>query len=44
MAGWIILGQDLSPRELIGCAFMFAAIVLAQLPMPEKKKGRIKNE
>lgn len=37
LAGWIILGQALSTRELLGCLFMFAAIVLAQLPMPKQR-------
>ena len=32
LAGWVLLGQGLSLRELSGCALMFAAIVLAQLP------------
>ena len=32
IAGWIILGQMLSGREILGCGVMFAAIVLAQLP------------
>ena len=32
IAGWVILGQALSPREIFGCVLMFAAIVLAQLP------------
>lgn len=32
LAGWIILGQSLRAKEIIGCALMFAAIVLAQLP------------
>ncbi len=32
LAGWILLGQTLSSRELAGCALMFAAIILAQLP------------
>ncbi len=32
LAGWAILGQKLSWRELAGCALMFAAIILAQLP------------
>lgn len=37
IAGWLILHQALSARELFGCALMFVAIVLAQIPMPEKK-------
>lgn len=32
LAGWIILGQQLSHREILGCVIMFAAILLAQLP------------
>ncbi len=32
LAGWLILGETLSVRELSGCALMFAAIILAQLP------------
>ena len=32
LAGWILLGQALSPRELAGCALVFAAIIIAQLP------------
>ncbi|MBR3752659.1 MAG: DMT family transporter [Ruminiclostridium sp.] len=32
LAGWIILGQSMSPREIMGCVLMFGAIILAQLP------------
>lgn len=32
LAGWLILGQKLSGRQLLGCAVMFGAILLAQLP------------
>ncbi len=32
LAGWLLLGQSLSARELIGCALMFAAIIFSQLP------------
>ena len=35
LAGWVLLGQKLSARELSGCVLMFTAIILAQLP--EKK-------
>lgn len=31
LAGWVLLGQALSVRELLGCALVFAAILLAQL-------------
>lgn len=36
LAGWVILGQQLSAREITGCVIMFAAIILAQLPQKEK--------
>lgn len=34
LAGWVLLGQGLSGRELVGCVLMAVAIVLAQLPAP----------
>ena len=37
--GWLILGDKLLPRELMGCALVFAAILLAQLP--GKKKAAV---
>ena len=36
LAGWVILHQKLSARELSGCVLMFAAIILAQLPSKKK--------
>lgn len=36
LAGWALLGQKLSGRQLLGCGVMFGAIVLAQLPGPKK--------
>lgn len=32
LAGWAVLGQRLSFRELFGCVMVFGAIMLAQLP------------
>lgn len=32
LAGFVLLGEVLSRKELFGCVLMFAAIVLAQLP------------
>ena len=37
--GWLLLGQSLSARELLGCAIMFAAIILSQLPERQRKAG-----
>ena len=36
LAGWIILGQKLTPREILGCVIIFVAIVLAQIPVNAK--------
>ncbi len=38
LAGWVILGQELSERELFGCALVFAAVILVQ--MPERKGSK----
>ena len=38
LAGWAILGQQLSSREILGCVLMFGAIILAQIPVGEKKR------
>ena len=35
LGGWLILHQSLSLREGFGCALIFAAVVLAQLPVEE---------
>lgn len=40
LAGWILLGQTLSLREALGCGIMLAAILLAQLPTPARKKQK----
>ncbi len=35
LAGWLLLGQKLSGKEILGCVIMFAAIILAQLPQKQ---------
>ena len=39
IGGWIVLGEKLSAKELIGCALVFIAIIVAQIPdfLNEKK-------
>lgn len=37
LAGWVLLGEQLSARELLGCALVFGAILLAQLPSKKKE-------
>ena len=42
IAGFVVLGQKMTTREIIGCAVMFLAIVLAQIPVKELKvKNRL---
>ena len=38
LAGWIVLNEVLSFKELFGCALIFAAICIAQLP--DQKEGK----
>jgi len=38
LGGFIFLGQKLTLREFLGCAVIFAAAVLAQLPVPPRRK------
>ena len=42
LAGCLLLGEELSGRELFGCVLMFAAIILAQLP--EKNSRHYSNQ
>lgn len=37
LAGWVLLNQKLSFREIMGCVLMFAAIILAQVNPKSKK-------
>jgi len=37
LAGWVILGDMLSLRELAGCVMMMGGIVLAQLPQKKRE-------
>lgn len=36
LAGWALLHETLSRKELVGCLFMFIAIILAQLPQKQR--------
>ena len=40
IAGALLLGERMSMRELGGCVLIFAAVVLAQLPVEELRKKR----
>ena len=40
IAGAILLGEQMSSRELLGCVIMFAAIILVQVPLPGERKDQ----
>lgn len=35
LAGWLILGEVMTAKELTGCVLVFAAVILAQIPLPQ---------
>ena len=37
IAGAVLLGEQMSFRELLGCAVMFAATILVQIPLPGER-------
>ena len=36
ITGWFVLSQFLSPRQILGCALIFVAILVAQIPAKDK--------
>ena len=40
IAGAVVLHQQMTAREYLGCVLMFVAVILAQIPMPQKKKAK----
>ncbi len=41
LAGWAILGERMNVRELSGCALVFAAVIFAQIRLPQM--GRVRS-
>lgn len=39
LSGWAVLGEHLSPRELLGSILMFLSIIFAQVEIKSKKKA-----
>lgn len=39
LTGWLILDEQLGGREIMGCVLIFAAILLAQVPVGKKIKS-----
>lgn len=40
LAGALLLHETMSTRELLGCAVIFASVILVQIPMPQRKKAK----
>lgn len=43
LSGWVLLGEQMGQTEVLGCALVFAAVILAQLPeflVRSPSKGR----
>ena len=36
LAGWLLLQERMSPRELAGCGLLFTAVILSQIPSRKK--------
>ena len=39
ISGWVLLGEKMGAKELLGCGLIFIAIVLAQIPVKAKAKA-----
>ena len=39
LAGWVLLGEKMGAKELSGCALIFCAVVLAQIPIKNREKA-----
>lgn len=44
LAGWIVLGEAMTPREITGSVLVFSAIILAQLPEDKLRRRSVRND
>ena len=40
LAGWLILGEVMTGKEIVGCVLVFVAVTLAQVPLPSRLFGK----
>ena len=40
LAGWVVLGEALQGREILGCVLIFGAVIFAQLPLAANPKAK----
>ena len=43
LCSWLLLNERMQPMELLGCALVFAAVILAQLPDRKHRKNAYAN-
>ena len=36
LAGWLLLQERMTNREMIGCGLLFTAVILSQIPTKKK--------
>ena len=41
LSGWLILGENLGAKELLGCCLVFTAVVLAQVRFPSRNNKKL---
>ena len=41
LAGWVLLSEHLSPREIAGCVLVFVAVIMAQIPQMSTDKENV---
>lgn len=41
LAGAVLLHERMTPREMAGCAVMFLAILLVQIPLPDRSRKKV---
>ena len=39
LCGWLLLHERMSPAEICGCALVFCAVIISQLPEKKKTHG-----
>ena len=39
LCGWLLLHEQMTTAELCGCALVFGAVIISQLPQKEKTHG-----
>ena len=44
VSGAIFLHETMTGKELAGCVLMLCAVVLAQLPVPGRKKAKLEQK